>query len=111
MLPYINTENWLAFHFSHIHQRIVLVGCGNYFQLAIFCDQPGPAASKSCCTCCIEFLLEIFKRSKSAVDRVAKFSRRFASAICGKDFPKKTMIPVSTAIVANSWRNLSRTGE
>src|SRR5439155_2523515 len=107
MLPYIYAQNRFALYLCHIHEWVVLVGGRCYFKLPIFCNKPGPAATKSCCAGISEFFLETVKRSKRGVYGVSQFSGWVTSRICRKDLPEKTMIPVTASVVADCRRNFS----
>src|ERR1700744_3781459 len=58
MFPYVHAEERRAFHFGHIHERVILVGRGRDLELAVLEDEPGPAATETADAGGIEFFLE-----------------------------------------------------
>src|SRR5579872_4316056 len=74
MFPNVGTENGPAFHPGNrlAHDRIVLVGRGDDFQLAVVHHQPGPAAAEASQASRLKFFLEGIKTAKRGLDIVGQ---------------------------------------
>src|SRR5262249_35440124 len=76
MFPDIATEDRFAFGAGDrfAHERVVLIGGGDDFQLAIVYDQPGPTAAESAHTGGFELFLESVETVERGFNIVSQFS-------------------------------------
>src|SRR6202022_2550403 len=95
MLPYIHAQDGCSLYFGYIHQWVVLVRRGAYFELTVFQDQPGPAATETSDAGGIQFFFKGIEASESAVDIIGQFTGRSSSCLGSQDFPEETVIPMS----------------
>src|SRR6185295_7866680 len=70
VLPHIHTQHGLAFTTGHrlAHDRVVLVGRGDNFQLAVVDHQPGPAAAETAHAGGFKLLLEGLQAAEGGIE-------------------------------------------
>src|ERR1039458_4983811 len=83
------------------HERIVLVGGGDDFQLALVGNEPDPAAAKTRQTGGLKLGFEIIEVAKRSLEVIGEFASRRAAGLWPQNFPEKGMVPVAAAVVAH----------
>mmetsp|Transcript_163786 Transcript_163786/g.314623 ORF Transcript_163786/g.314623 Transcript_163786/m.314623 type:complete len:208 (-) Transcript_163786:464-1087(-) len=101
MLPDVNAHDGDQTCFSGtFHKRVILVGCGDYFHIAILRDsQPRPARTKNTSSCRAELSLEVVVRAEGSGHLFCKHASGLTPSLGAHDVPKEAMVVVATTRV------------
>jgi hypothetical protein len=111
MLPNVQPKHWCARNISQRgHERVVLVWSRSNGKTTFRCqNQPRPSGSKASGCCCIKFFLHGIHRTKVLFNGLFQRARRACrGGRIAHNFPKESMIPMSTSIVAHRRSYLGR---
>src|SRR5262245_44150674 len=97
VLPDIQAEQGL----KAVAQRSILVGSGLNAQFFAVDDEPGPAAAEDFGGGISEFFFEAGKVAKAFIDSLGEFAFGFAAAAFLHHLPKKRVVVMAAALVAN----------
>jgi len=103
VLPYVQADDGEG----AIHDRAVLVGQGDHFELIAFLDQPGPPGAEAGGGGSVELFLEGIERGEGCVDGLGEVPDRLSAEGLGadcagaEDFPEQGVVVGAAAVVAD----------